>query len=925
MSETPPARTILLSAIVSFSLVTTAGVGTVSAAPQELTIRVANGETVTAATNEPVAVPILVESAPDGLANVEGVNVSVGNTSVATVATPPLDNGSSDFPADRLVVRSRGPGYVNFSARALTNDTAPGPGTEILVGTVLLNTTTTTGTASLSVDVVRGNNESAFSLADSEVTFTTVDGAVNVTEPSPTQLDVRLGTGTGNATGVANGTVEVPVIVDRAPDGLAAVTGVNVSVANESLATVAGTALNDSTTAFPASRLRIESQGTDYVNFSVDATDNASAPGGPEEPAANSDDVVVGTVVLRTADAAGTTTLDLRVVGGRTQSIFSSSSLAEASSEIAFTAAARNLTVETPLTPTPAALEMRVTDDGTVDAATNDTVAVPILVESAPDGLARVQGVNVSVGNASVATVAATPLDNASSEFPASGVKLESQGPGYVNFSASALSNTTAPGGPEEPATNSRDVLVGTVLLNTTGATGTASLSIDVVRGRNQSVFSQSPGARSNSLVTFTTVDGAVNVTEPSPTRLDVRLGTGTGNATGVANGTVEVPVIVDRASDGLASVTGVNVSVANESLATVAATALNDSATAFPASRLRIESQGTDYVNFSVDVTDNASAPGGPEEPVANSDDVVVGTVVLNATGALGTTTLDLRVAGGRTQSVFSPSSLAQEGSEIDFTETGTNLTLEPAPTPGGLEMRVRDGGRVWASTNDTVEVPVVVPSAPNGLARVEDVTVTVANTSVATIAATPLNNSSGEFPPNTIDVRTRSRRSVTFSASAFSNTTAPGGPEEPPANSLDVVVGTVVLNTTGSTGTTAIDVDVARGYNQSVLSSSKRARSNSEVGFATTGATLETRDNPFPNGVPGTGSVPPNDVLARPGYEDVDGDGRFGFLDVVELLFALDEIGNADLTPRQVAALDFDGTGKIGFLDVVELLFAL
>jgi len=564
----------------------------------------------------------------------------------------------------------------------------------------------------------------------------------------------------------------------------------------------------------------------------------------------------------------------------------------------------------------PQELTITVANGRTVTAATNEPVAVPIVVESAPDGLANVEGVNVSVGNTSVATVAAPPLDNASSDFPSDRIVVESRGTDYVNFSARALANDTAPG----PGT---EILVGTVLLNTTTTTGTASLSVDVVRGNNESVFSESPQAKLNSEVTFATVDGAVNVTEPSPTNLDVRLGNGTVDA--ATNGTVEVPVVVDRAPDGLASVTGVNVSVANGSLATVAGTALNDSTTAFPDSRLRIESQGTDYVNFSVDATDNASAPGGPEEPVANSDDVVVGTVVLNATGALGTTTLDLRVAGGRTQSVFSPSSLAQEGSEIDFTETGTNLTLEPAPTPGGLEMRVRDGGRVWASTNDTVEVPIVVPSAPNGLARVEDVTVTVANTSVATVAATPLNNSSSAFPPNTIDVRTRSRRSVTFSASAFGNTTAPGGPEEPPANSLDVVVGTVVLNTTGSIGSTAIDVDVARGYNQSVLSSSKRARSNSEVGFATTGATLETRDNPFPSGVPGTGSAPPNDVLARPGYEDVDGDGRFGFLDVVELLFALDEIGNADLTPTQVAALDFDGTGKVGFLDVVELLFAL
>jgi PKD repeat protein len=87
-----------------------------------------------------------------------------------------------------------------------------------------------------------------------------------------------------------------------------------------------------------------------------------------------------------------------------------------------------------------------------------------------------------------------------------------------------------------------------------------------------------------------------------------------------------------------------------------------------------------------------------------------------------------------------------------------------------------------------------------------------------------------------------------------------------------------------------------------------------------------LNVADSLFDGPLPGAGSdVPPTDPDGDGMYEDIDGDGRFGFLDVVEFLFALNDIGNADLTPTQVAALDFDGTGKIGFLDVVELLFEI
>jgi hypothetical protein len=79
-----------------------------------------------------------------------------------------------------------------------------------------------------------------------------------------------------------------------------------------------------------------------------------------------------------------------------------------------------------------------------------------------------------------------------------------------------------------------------------------------------------------------------------------------------------------------------------------------------------------------------------------------------------------------------------------------------------------------------------------------------------------------------------------------------------------------------------------------------------------------------PFQGGVPGTGSdAPPTNVDADPQLEDVNGDGRFDFLDVVTLLFA--DAGAVNADPVGKVTFDFDGDGRFSFLDVVTLLFEL
>jgi hypothetical protein len=83
----------------------------------------------------------------------------------------------------------------------------------------------------------------------------------------------------------------------------------------------------------------------------------------------------------------------------------------------------------------------------------------------------------------------------------------------------------------------------------------------------------------------------------------------------------------------------------------------------------------------------------------------------------------------------------------------------------------------------------------------------------------------------------------------------------------------------------------------------------------------------NPFPDGVPGVGPLPPSDPDADGRYEDVNGDRRFDFFDVIDLLFALDVLESENLTVDQRAALNFDGDARnrVDFLDVIALLFEL
>jgi PKD repeat protein len=70
----------------------------------------------------------------------------------------------------------------------------------------------------------------------------------------------------------------------------------------------------------------------------------------------------------------------------------------------------------------------------------------------------------------------------------------------------------------------------------------------------------------------------------------------------------------------------------------------------------------------------------------------------------------------------------------------------------------------------------------------------------------------------------------------------------------------------------------------------------------------------------------VPPDPAADPDGdglYEDINGDGKVNFIDVIDLVFADKAAINSD--PDRRAAADFSGDGRVSFLDVIDLVFEL
>jgi hypothetical protein len=89
----------------------------------------------------------------------------------------------------------------------------------------------------------------------------------------------------------------------------------------------------------------------------------------------------------------------------------------------------------------------------------------------------------------------------------------------------------------------------------------------------------------------------------------------------------------------------------------------------------------------------------------------------------------------------------------------------------------------------------------------------------------------------------------------------------------------------------------------------------------------TVPNETSPFPNGLPGGSQTSgiPTDPNGDGLFEDLDGDGDFDFVDVIELVFALDTLQDTNLSQAQIDALDFEADGQVDFVDVIDLVFRL
>jgi hypothetical protein len=137
-------------------------------------------------------VPITIDSAPNGLLAVDGINVSVDNASVASIENAnnqtAVENGlsaSSDFPPDQVGVNSVSQTSVNFSVSDLAaGDQVATGDTDIVLGVVNL-TNLNNGSATVNVDVRRALDDSR-----TEVTNFTANSAAMSVQPTSAAFEV---------------------------------------------------------------------------------------------------------------------------------------------------------------------------------------------------------------------------------------------------------------------------------------------------------------------------------------------------------------------------------------------------------------------------------------------------------------------------------------------------------------------------------------------------------------------------------------------------------------------------------------------------------------------------------------------------------------------------------------------------------------
>jgi hypothetical protein len=313
------------------------------------------------------------------------------------------------------------------------------------------------------------------------------------------------------------------------------------------------------------------------------------------------------------------------------------------------------------------------------------------------------------------------------------------------------------------------------------------------------------------------------------------------------------------------------------------------------------------------VTATDPSVTVARPDLAVASVDRTVRAdavrydaTVVNAGTAPVSNATVAL-TSGNRTVTTAAVASLPPDGT------ASVALTAPADDVPGGVVTRVAvdaPGPADLNASNDAVRVTAPLPDlfVPGDGVR----TVTSGGTCGETTASggelvCALVGNRGAAPTTATVTVESTNRTVTR------RTSLPGSGAE--ATTFTAVAVPVA----------ALNVSDGERVTVSARADGFDARPSDNVGTSVVQTTVAT-DTPFPSGVPGvSGSTPPTDTDGDRRLEDVTGDGRFDFFDVIEFLFALDSLSDEPLTERQRTALDHDGDGSLTFFDVIDLLFQL
>jgi hypothetical protein len=338
------------------------------------------------------------------------------------------------------------------------------------------------------------------------------------------------------------------------------------------------------------------------------------------------------------------------------------------------------------------------------------------------------------------------------------------------------------------------------------------------------------------------------------------------------------------------------------------------------------------EVANLSLEVADLSSDPTGPNDSISPMDP---SRVSLRAAG--GNTTVTGRAVNGSGVPIPAGNATVQlsrvtnaSGSVAVATATvGQNGTFRLPEVPAGeayeLVVEAIDGSSGRTTLRDlpagSVDVEVVVDGygAPRGNETIQ-------------VIATALPNGTRQA---SINVSTDGPVVTDFGAPYFGDSlqTSPDDPVgessarlravklSPNSASSTVVLFDVTFNESVRLDEVNVTINEIRQFNQTAPPPVNR--SLIEVRHPPEPEPLSRGERLFPDGI-GSADSPPTNTDDDAQFEDIDGNGRFEFVDVIEFVFVIKEPRyTTDASPEQVEALDHNGDGEVDFVDVIALVF--